>query len=271
MSGGGWKKPFEQVAAQDSRNLADLFNKLGIQPAEDEARHNVRNPGRAITKAAEYATMGYLGSLAAGGEGGVAADAANSAPGAYEALTAEQIAQNLAPVTMGENVGLLAGGTPETASSLAMQSATPQAGGLLNSLAQGKQLAMNQAYRAMVPGVGSQQADMLAAQTGDFGAYGLGQTMKAASGAQGLSPMQSTMGQYGGRIMSNLGGAKGKSLALQQGMKLAMPQQQQRPMPSAPPAPQGQQQPLTNPYQNSLMMGLSEEDKQRLRALGYRI
>src|SRR5690348_5213637 len=65
-----YKKPFEQVAAQDSRNLADIFNKVGWQGAEDEAKHNVQNPGRAITKAAEYAALWYLGSVAGGAAGG---------------------------------------------------------------------------------------------------------------------------------------------------------------------------------------------------------
>lgn len=273
MSGGGWKKPFEQVAAQDSRNLADFFNKVGWQGAEDEARHNVRNPGRAITKAAEYAVGGYLGSLAAGGEAAGAADAAGAAggaagEGAYGALTAEQIAQNLAPIAAGENVGtagILAAGSPEAAGNA----------GILSSLSSAKDSLgtgiANTAYRSMVPGVGSQQADMLAAQTGPFGPYGLGQTMQAASGAQGLSPAQSLYGQYAGKLMSGVGSAKGKQLALQMGMKALAPQQP-RAMPQGAPAPQGQQQPLSNPYQNSLTMNqgnLTEQQKARLRAMGY--
>src|SRR6185437_12464374 len=107
-----YKKPFEQVAAQDSRNLADLFNKVGFQGAEDEAKHNVQNPGRAITKSAISAALWYLGSEAgdALGSSGTAADAGGTAADVggtagqttSDALAASQAFGNLAGASTGE-------------------------------------------------------------------------------------------------------------------------------------------------------------------------
>jgi hypothetical protein len=61
VSGGGWKEPFYAVAKNDSRNAAWLGNAIGWQGLEDEGKYNTKNPGHAVTKAAEYAAMYYLG------------------------------------------------------------------------------------------------------------------------------------------------------------------------------------------------------------------
>lgn len=136
------------------------------------------------------------------------------------------------------------------------------------------------AYKA-VPGVGSQQAGLLAQQTGDFGAYGLGKTMESAASAEGLSGFQQALGQYGGKAMSLLGkngpDAAKAYMKSQQMSGLLNPQQQQQPQPMPMQRPQqAQLEPLTNPYGdggNSMgLLGMSEEEKKKyLRAMGYRV
>lgn len=115
------------------------------------------------------------------------------------------------------------------------------------------------AYQAAVPAMNSQQAAMLAQQTGEFGGYGLGKTMQAASGAQGMNPMLSAFSDKAGGLLGNSGA---KRYAFNQGMDMMQPQQ---PM-QAPPPPQRQPppQPLMSPY-------LTEEQKRKLMAQGYSI
>lgn len=111
-------------------------------------------------------------------------------------------------------------------------------------------------YGAATPGVaqGGQQAAMLAAQTGDFGAYGLGKTMEAANYAKQSGIVDMASGLLSG------GGAKGMSGSQKVGQQMLMgqalgamnPQQPPQPM-MAPPKQQGPQEPLPQPYSmNSL-------------------
>ena len=128
------------------------------------------------------------------------------------------------------------------------------------------------AYGAAVPGVpqGSQQAAMLAAQTGEFGAQGLGKTIQAASMAEGLPWYQAAMGNMGGGLLSGgKSGAAAQRYAMNQGMKMMEPQQ---PM-QVPARPfQQPQEPMRNPYaQQDPFAEMSEEEKARLRAMGYQI
>lgn len=115
-----------------------------------------------------------------------------------------------------------------------------------------------EAYGAAVPGVsqGSQQAAQLAAQTGEFGAYGLGKTMQAASTAENLGLMGQTAGRVGGNLLSN---PVAKQYAIKQAQGLMSPQQPQQPPP--PPPPPRQQEPMP-------MMYLTEEEKRRLMQQG---
>jgi hypothetical protein len=110
-------------------------------------------------------------------------------------------------------------------------------------------------YQGAVPGVGPQQAQMLAEQTSAFGADGLAKTMQAAASNPNLNAMQRMMGEYGGRAVSGLLGSKGGSA---QGSQMAMKmgaglldggQQPQAPM-APPPRQQVPQEPLSMPYQN---------------------
>lgn len=108
-------------------------------------------------------------------------------------------------------------------------------------------------YGAAIPAAGTEQSDMLAAQTGDFGMYGLGKTMEAASGAEGLSPTQRNASKYAGKLLSAAGGDEGKAAAFligagllgrgNRGPDVKMP---------APSAPRGESNtPLPLAYQSS--------------------
>lgn len=111
------------------------------------------------------------------------------------------------------------------------------------------------AYEAAVPAVGAEQAALLAAQTGEFGAYGLGQTMSAAGSANGLTAAQQAAARGGG-LMGKLAGGSGGT-AQKMGMQLMqnnMGQQQRPPMQAPPPRPSStQMEPLPKMYgQNSM-------------------
>lgn len=90
------KNAFERVAQLDSQNIKHLAQDWNLPWLEQEAAHNEKNPGRAITKAAEYALGGYLGGAygglydSAGAAGGAAADAASTA---QDVAAAQQAAQ----------------------------------------------------------------------------------------------------------------------------------------------------------------------------------
>ena len=244
MSSGTWddiKKPFYKVAEGSSDRIEDLAQKWNLPWLEEEAAKNKKNPGRAIGKAAGYALGGWLGGLYGG-----AAEAAGAAGAAGAGAT-------------GAGVGAGASGA-------ASLYGGAQNAGLLADL-----------YGAAIPGLtaGSEQAAMLAAQTGEFGAPGLGSTMQAASGAEGLSPLESMAGKYGGNFMRNIGGNKfAKRFALNQAQGLLSPPQE-KPMPQR--MPQGQQQPfepVQMPYGGSGgpyggLLETEEERRRRLREMGY--
>jgi hypothetical protein len=111
------------------------------------------------------------------------------------------------------------------------------------------------AYGAATPGVaqGGQQAAMLAAQTGEFGGYGLAKTMEAAAQAQGLPWYSQAAGEAAG-LMSNASPAQSRMM-MNQSQSLMNPPPQ-APPPPPPPRPQ-QQQPMMPLY-------MTEEEKQRL-------
>jgi hypothetical protein len=301
MSGGDWKKPFLRVAQIDSQNLKHLGQDWNLPWLENEAAHNEKNPGRAITKAAEYAAMWYAGGLLGGTEGSVGAGATDAA----------ESGGTLALDAAGNAVPYVAQGAVEAADPAVQLAADPSLWESLKSGASAAKDAVTQGTNSIksgwnsikevpkaitstvdkglyqaVPGVGSEQAGLLAQQTGDFGAYGLGKTMESAASADGLSAMQQAMGNYGGKAMELLGkggDASQKFAKAQQVMGLLNPQQQRQPMPMGAPPPRQQADtgPLSTPYQsnpygpggNSMgLLGLSEEEKLRkLRAMGYQV
>jgi hypothetical protein len=236
VSGGGWKEPFYKVAKNDSRNLEWLGNAVGWQGLENEAKHNKENPGRAITKAAEYAALYYLGGAAAGAMGGGAAAGGGAAEAA--GTTAAQAAAEQAAIQGAEQGGYgmaadyAAGAAPE-ASGLLSQSAAPVTDLSLNT----------------VP-------------------------VKDASTQAGLldKARLAFSGGKGGATSTKAG----SSIATQYGLGLLNQRPQQAPMAPGRPAPQASNEPLHyaygTPQGNSLGMSqLTEEQKRKLRAQGYQI
>jgi hypothetical protein len=187
------------LAKQGSRSVSEAGRATGWDWLKNEGKEGQKNPGYALTRAAESAGL---------------AAAAMYAPALYSA----------------------AASSPE-------------------------------AYAAATPGLtaSGQQAAMLAAQTGDFGAQGLLSTASA-----GGSPMANM-------VLGSMGTGAGSSAKMMtglQGLKMMFPEQQQRQAPQAPPM-QGQQGPLLDMYPNRIAPGQSslgmlseEERKRKLRAMG---
>jgi hypothetical protein len=277
---------------QDSRNLEKLGQAWNIPWLESEANRNVDNPGRAVGKAAATAATWYLGGLLGSGAGAAGQGAAVAGNAANAAANALPAALSSMPIS---EIAQLAAQSPELASTLmqSVQAAAPEIG--KNSLTMGRGLldygkdafagaksgmgglldaGRNMAYDTMVPGVGSQQAAMLAEQTGPFGAEGLAKTMQAASKAEGMNPMSRMWGEYGGKALANYSRGSGNKLADQMAQKMGgglLDGGQQQPMPQQPPprqqAPQG---PLPTPYTNSLQgppPGMSWEEWERLKRM----
>jgi hypothetical protein len=121
-------------------------------------------------------------------------------------------------------------------------------------------------YRYAVPGVGPQQAQMLADQTADFGAAGLGSTMDAASIAQGLSPSDQAIGHYGGKALGFFGGLGSRldsamndpkrRAALTMGLGLMAPSGKPQMGPQGRPAPEGPSH-VSSPYEGAKALPVS--------------
>ena len=166
------KKPLYQMATQGSRSVAEIGRGTGWDWLKNEGKKGEKNPGYALTRAAETAAL---------------AAAAYYAPEAYSSMVA----------------------SPE-------------------------------AYAAATPGLsaGGQQAAMLAAQTGDFGAQGLLQTASA-----GGNPYAAVLG----KMVSGSGTGSGANLlASQMGAKMLQPQQPQQ-MPQSRSFQGGNVEPLPPP------------------------
>lgn len=121
-------------------------------------------------------------------------------------------------------------------------------------------------------GTGAEQAALLAAQTGEFGAYGLGKTMESAAyaGGQGSGLMNTA-----GGLLSGGGagvGSKGMSqqMMTRMGLDMMNPQQPQQPMMAPPPRQQSSLEPLQMPYGNSLLgppPGMTREEWERRKRM----
>lgn len=241
-------KMIDPIASQSLEHQTDLMSDAGeslgkrwnMPWLEQEGKYNKDHTSEALAKASVATLMGWLG---AGGADSVAGAGAGLMGGAGAAGAA----------------GGAAGTSALTAAELAALQASVGSEGLMAA-----------AYGATVPGVsqGSAQAAMLAEQTGQFGAYGLGKTMQAASGAEGLSTGQGLMGKYGGNFLSNMGGPKGQQFAMNQGLKMMQPEQPQH-MPPPPRYHHQEQQSQPMYGQSPYGQEIPEELKRKLRAMGY--
>ena len=237
-------KMIDPIASQSLEHQTDLMSDAGESIGkrwnwpilEQEAKYNKGHTSEALGKGAVSAATWWAGNYGADALGG-AAGAASGAAGAAGAASA-----GAAPAL--------------TAAEIAALQSTIGTEGLMAA-----------AYGATVPGVsqGSAQAALLAEQTGPFGAYGLGKTMQAASGAEGLSTGQGLMGKYGGNFLSNIGGQKGQKFAMDQGLKMMQPEQPQMAPPQRYQHQEQQQQPMYGQQE------IPEDLKRKLRAMGYQV
>lgn len=300
MSGGNsLRKAFDYPAIQDSRAIAEIGRGLHIPALTAEAKHNEQNPGRAETKATINAALWYLGgeagnALGGGGAGGAVADGVNGYTDAGVALD-QANAANAAMQAAGSGAGLLAGGADTATNAaqlqqLAMQDMTNT--GLLGSggstISPANLMQLNQPAPVTDLSVQAQAQPLRAIQ--DYAARYAGGVRNLGNNA--YSGAQSLLGHSAGvpaeqagapvydqsvnALRSGSSGSAVKNLGAQMGLKMLMPQQ--RPPPTVGmPAPQGQQGPLNNPYQSNPYgpggnsLGLSEDQKQKLRAMGYQI
>ena len=231
MSNGGWKKPLYQLEKFDSRNAADIGNKIGGKVGdfiESEGKQNTQNPGRGITKGLESLASWYLGGAAAGALGG-GAGAAGSAAG------------NAAPLVAGaaSDAGSVAGNqlmqqaAEQAAQQAAEQSAAQSAPqtGLLGNLFS----------RPLGPG-GIPAAPGMAPQAAMDSANIAHQAGLTSNTQYAMDALKAKLMSAG----SSLNTPKGQLMA-RTGMGLLQPPQQQQMAPQSPRPPQ-QIQPVPSPY-----------------------
>jgi len=244
-----WKEPFYKVARQDSRNMAKIGNALGWDWLEQEGKRNTDNPGRAIGKAAQYAATWYLGGPAWGAAGSGASAAGTTAAEEATKVAAEEAAK-------------------QAALEMAQQE-------MLNS-------AQYAGQRGLLS-VGEQAIPQGVANTMEAGLMDTGYTPSSLwnalryGGNSGQS-VGKTLANYGTTKFNNAvqglkngGGQKfAKRYATQQALGMLNPQPQQRPAPYQPP-PQEEYQPQPLYGSGGGIYGLTEEEKQRLRQMGFRV
>jgi hypothetical protein len=248
-----WEKSDEHIPGMkemakqmefDSRGMESLGERWNLPWLAEEARSNQEKPSEGIAKASVATGSGFLGPLIGAWMGG------GSAAPTY----VDQVGNAYDGSMAGSSLGA--------------------SGGLLSSTA---------AYEAAVPAMNQQQAAMLAAQTGDFGPYGLGKTMQAGSGAKGLTGFQRVASNTGGGLLSGGagGGGGGNSkdiMNLMRAQQMMQPPQQQAPPPA--PLPQGQMPELST-YQGYQPMSsmpampkdpryMTEEEKRKYRLMMQR-
>lgn len=255
------RKPIDAMVRFDSDNMEGIARALNWDWLEEEAKTNQKNPGRAIGKAAGYALGSYLGGLGAGGSG-AAGGAAGTAAGtaltsgleAGATMTAEELAKLAAQEMMAEGLMGTAQGAASQAPSLmgGMMQQAPQ--GLMNTMEAGM---MDTGYTP---------SSLLNAVKNTGETTPLGQNLMNFGQQQGRNMMSGGMMNQASANMAD----PQKRQMVQMGMNMMNPQEPQQPMPMAPPRQQAPQEPLPNPYGDSLMMdtpppGMSPEEWERLK------
>lgn len=273
MSSGVWdeiKKPLYKTTAEVSRSSAKLGNATGFDYLENEGKKNTDNPGRAIGKAAAAVASWYAGGLLGAGAG-----ATGGAAGEAGTLVAEQAAEEAAKQA-----------AIEAMKQEALNSA--QYAGQQGLLSGGEQVASEGAKRGLLDTTRHALKSSFG-MGGGQGGVNVGSSMSAAPGPGVVAPGKQFMAmmdsglinsgnsQLAGKIGTDsglLGMNGGQRAAMNLGGKL-MQQPQQQPM-SQPMRQQQSQpyEPMQSPYGGGGgmyggLMGMSEEEKRRLRAMGY--
>lgn len=238
--GDALKKPLYKILEQDSRIVSQVGRDLNWDWLKDEGKKVQENPGYGVGKAAATMAALYSGGLLGGASGAGAQTAAGMTPellASAESSVAPGLLQGLGNTTM-ESALTDTGYTPSSLLNAFKNSAANPLGSSTNALGQN------------LANYGSNTATTL---------------------------KQTAMNNPAGLLSGGGGSNGGKNLAMQAGLKMMQPPQAP-PMPRSPPPQQGPIEPLPSPYGpsgNSLgMLGktqLSEQEKQRLRAMGYQV
>lgn len=276
MSSGVWedlRKPVDQVTTRASQNAKHLGQDWNIQYLEDEGAKNEKNPGRAYGKAAQAVAAWYLGGLLGGSggaagssAGGAAASGAGEAAGAVAETAAQEMARKAAEEALKQELlnsaqyasqqGLLSG-AGETASQ-----------GFGNTMEAGL---LDTGYTPSNLGYAFKNSSMLKG-----GSPSLGQNLQNF-GSQRMTEAQN--GAMLNRAMAPGSGAR--DYAFRQGVNMMQPEEQPRQQSQPFRYEPQEQQPIYGqsgqggPY-GGLMGGeiygqMSEEEKRRLRAMGYQV
>lgn len=289
MSGSGWKKPIYKVAEMDSKGFQKLGRVLGWEGLEEEGKRNADNPGRAIGKATQYALTYYLGGLLGGGAEGAGAGADVAESGGTLALNAagtgvQQYATEATKLAMEESLKQAAQqGAQETAKQGLVESGKNALTSGWNSLKEVPTNAMN-SLKSGINNIGASPASLntnsmeSALMDTGYTPSSLKYAFQNANADNGAGLMQN-LAKFGrGSAFNGTGQEAAKNyMKTQQIMGLLNPQQGQQPQQMAP-SPRYQQaeaQPLESPYGpggNSMgLLGMTEEQKKKLRAMGYRV
>jgi hypothetical protein len=237
------KDPLYWLVKQDSRAAAEVGRGLGLDFLRDEGKYNQKNPGHAITKAAEYAALYGLGDYFLG--------AGSATEGGMDAVQAGENVGSMGPLAANA-----AGGATMTAEQLAEQQAMQQ-------LAQQAPQGLGNTMEAGMMDTGYTPSSLW---------HALNNPNATATSAANRT-LGTTLSGGGG------GGSTSKLMAAQQGLKMMFPQQ-----PQYQPPPQrqfqGQQEPLPTMYGRNQgpygtaagnSVGFTEEQKKKLRDMGYKI
>ena len=210
---------------------------------ENIGRDSVENPVSTIAKASTAVGGAYAG----GALGGLLGGAESAAPVAAEAATLAPTAAEVGTLTAEQMATMSA---QEIAKYLA-QSGRELMGGVKSGV-QGLLSPVKSGWQGVQQGMGKMLGTGYVDQIGN-----------AAEGAMvGMPTKSGLLGMGGG------GNGAAQRYAMNQGMKMMEPQQ---PMQAARPFQQPQE-PMRNPYaQQDPFAEMSEEEKARLRAMGYQI
>ena len=243
-------KPHYKIISEVSRFAAKTGDKWGWDFQKEEGEKNADNPGRAITKAAPYVLGGLFSAF-----GGGAAAGANAA-----------------------------GAGAEAAGTVAAEEAAKQA-----ALELAKQEMLNSAQYAAQEGLLSSTAPTVGSGLlGGQGGVGMGSTMSMAPGPGVVAPGKQFAAMLDTAAINSgvpnaapgywnpmVGKSGAQKFAMKQGLSMMSPQQQQQP-PAPPPRqqqsnyqPEPMQMPYGDPYGG--LLGMSEEEKMRLRMMGYNV
>lgn len=226
----------EELTKRGGRGVQSAGSRMNMPWLENMGRESVQDPAKTIAKASTAVGSWWLGN----GLGGLMGEAAPAAS------------------TAADTASLVAPTAAQTASLTAEQMATMSAEELAKYMASQAPQGFANTMEAGLMDTGYTPSSLLnAARYGPGSGQSFGQTM----------------GNYGQGLMGKMTSPgfrqeAARRYAMRQGMDMMTPEQ---PVQAPPQRFQQPQEPLRNPYQTGVEQELTEEEKQRLRAMGYQI